>query len=196
MKVSRSKTEYMCVNEREGSGTVRLQGEEVKKVQEFKYLGSTVQSNGECGKESFSMASPNSSQTRVFASETTRAAVHLACQYASAASGVPPSQPGSIGLLLQFDGIPYFQCPPLCSGIETATGTRDLTATALDGCINNGGGEHGPLRLNVPKLPQDLIETLPEVGVEDPPDRGISKMFPTDPHNTFGSAKSVRHPPP
>ncbi|KAK3573017.1 hypothetical protein QTP86_012245 [Hemibagrus guttatus] len=51
MKVSRSKTEYMCVNEREGSGTVRLQGEEVKKVQEFKYLGSTVQSNGECEKE-------------------------------------------------------------------------------------------------------------------------------------------------
>ncbi|KAK3511279.1 hypothetical protein QTP70_034774, partial [Hemibagrus guttatus] len=51
MKVSRSKTGYMCVNEREGSGTVRLQGEEVKKVQEFKYLGSTVQSNGECGKE-------------------------------------------------------------------------------------------------------------------------------------------------
>ncbi|KAK3520903.1 hypothetical protein QTP86_003762 [Hemibagrus guttatus] len=51
MKVSRSKTEYMCVNEREGSGTVRLQGDEVKKVQEFKYLGSTVQSNGECGKE-------------------------------------------------------------------------------------------------------------------------------------------------
>ncbi|KAK3525036.1 hypothetical protein QTP86_013479 [Hemibagrus guttatus] len=53
MKVSRSKTEYMCVNEREGSGTVRLQGEEVKKVQEFKYLGSTVQSNGECGKENY-----------------------------------------------------------------------------------------------------------------------------------------------
>ncbi|KAK3571098.1 hypothetical protein QTP86_001776 [Hemibagrus guttatus] len=46
MKVSHSKTEYMCVNEREGSGTVRLQGEEVKKVQEFKYLGSTVQSVG------------------------------------------------------------------------------------------------------------------------------------------------------
>ncbi|KAK3529677.1 hypothetical protein QTP70_033685, partial [Hemibagrus guttatus] len=50
MKVSRGKTEYMCVNEREGSGTVRLQDEEMKKVQEFKYLGSTVQSNGECGK--------------------------------------------------------------------------------------------------------------------------------------------------
>ncbi|KAK3570267.1 hypothetical protein QTP86_017111, partial [Hemibagrus guttatus] len=51
MKVSRSKTEYMCVNEREGSGTVRLQGEEVKKIEEFKYLGSTVQTNGEWGKE-------------------------------------------------------------------------------------------------------------------------------------------------
>ncbi|KAK3575396.1 hypothetical protein QTP86_025801 [Hemibagrus guttatus] len=54
VKVSGSKTEYMCVNEREGSGTVRLQGEEVKKVQEFKCLGSTVQSNGECGKEAMS----------------------------------------------------------------------------------------------------------------------------------------------
>ncbi|KAK3565400.1 hypothetical protein QTP86_007943 [Hemibagrus guttatus] len=51
MKASRSKAEYMCVNEREGSRTVRLQGEEVKKVQEFKYLGSTVQSNGQCGKK-------------------------------------------------------------------------------------------------------------------------------------------------
>ncbi|KAK3545227.1 hypothetical protein QTP70_002059 [Hemibagrus guttatus] len=59
MKVSRSKTEYMCVNEREGSGTVRLQGEEVKKVQEFKYLGSTVQSNGECGKERGSQELPD-----------------------------------------------------------------------------------------------------------------------------------------
>ena len=51
MKVSRSKTEYMCVNERNPSGTMRLQGVEVKKVDDFKYLGSTFQSNGECGKE-------------------------------------------------------------------------------------------------------------------------------------------------
>ncbi|KAK3533720.1 hypothetical protein QTP70_024318, partial [Hemibagrus guttatus] len=107
----------------------------------------------------------------------------------------PASQPGLIGLL-QLDSIPYFQCPPLCSGIAATTGTRDLTATAPDGCVNNGGGEHGPLRLNVPNLPRDLVKTLPEVGVEDPLNRGISKTFPTDPHNTFGSAKSVRHPPP
>ena len=53
MKVNRRKTEYMCVNERQdtGSGTVKMQGEEVAKVDDFKYLGSTVQSNGECGRE-------------------------------------------------------------------------------------------------------------------------------------------------
>ncbi|KAK3570034.1 hypothetical protein QTP86_009176 [Hemibagrus guttatus] len=67
MKVSRSKTEYMCVNEREGSGTVRLQGEEVKKVQEFKYLGSTVQSNGECGKEQYGFMPRKSTTDAIFA---------------------------------------------------------------------------------------------------------------------------------
>ena len=38
------KTEYMCVNERHDNGTVKMQ-EEVAKVEDFKYLGSTVQSN-------------------------------------------------------------------------------------------------------------------------------------------------------
>ena len=53
MKVSRRKTEYMYVNERRVNGTVKMQGEEVAKVEDFKYLGSTVglQSNGECGRE-------------------------------------------------------------------------------------------------------------------------------------------------
>ena len=50
MKVSRSKTEYMCVNERENGETV-LQVVEVPKVKEFRYLGSTVQYNGGCGSE-------------------------------------------------------------------------------------------------------------------------------------------------
>lgn len=39
-----------CGNEREASGTVRFHGVEEEKVQEFKYLGSTVMNNGECGK--------------------------------------------------------------------------------------------------------------------------------------------------
>ena len=51
MNVNRRKTEYMCVNERQVKGTVKMQGEEVSKVEDFKYLGSTVQSNGECGRE-------------------------------------------------------------------------------------------------------------------------------------------------
>ena len=41
----------MSVNEREASRMVLMQGVEVKKVQEFTYLGSDVQSNGECGQE-------------------------------------------------------------------------------------------------------------------------------------------------
>ena len=53
MTVNRRKTEYMCVNEKQdnGSSTVKMQGEEVAKVEDFKYLDSTVQSNGECGRE-------------------------------------------------------------------------------------------------------------------------------------------------
>ncbi|KAG2458644.1 RTBS polymerase, partial [Polypterus senegalus] len=51
MKVSRNKTEYMCVNERKVRGMMRMQGAELEKVDEFKYLGSTVQSNGDCGRE-------------------------------------------------------------------------------------------------------------------------------------------------
>ena len=38
------------MNERQVKGTVKMQ-EEVAKVEDFKYLGSTVQSNGECGRE-------------------------------------------------------------------------------------------------------------------------------------------------
>ena len=39
------------MNERNLTETVRLQGAEMKKVEDFKYLGSIVQSNGECGEE-------------------------------------------------------------------------------------------------------------------------------------------------
>ena len=50
MKVNRRKTEYMFVDERQDNGTVRMRGEEVATVDDFKYLTSTVQSNGECGR--------------------------------------------------------------------------------------------------------------------------------------------------
>ncbi|XP_039599361.1 formylglycine-generating enzyme-like, partial [Polypterus senegalus] len=48
MRVSRSKTEYMCVTERECGGKVRLLGVQVVRADQFEYLVSAVQSNGEC----------------------------------------------------------------------------------------------------------------------------------------------------
>ena len=42
---------HICVNERQVNRTLKMQGEEVVKVEDFKYLGSTVQCNGECGRE-------------------------------------------------------------------------------------------------------------------------------------------------
>ena len=51
MKVNRRKTEYMCVDEMQDNGTVKMQGEEVATVEDFKYLGSTLQRNGECRRE-------------------------------------------------------------------------------------------------------------------------------------------------
>ena len=46
MRVSRKKTEYLCLEIQKEAGTVKMQGEELNRVEEFKYLGSTVQANG------------------------------------------------------------------------------------------------------------------------------------------------------
>lgn len=51
MKDCCSKMEYICVNERDLSERVKLEGQEIKKLRNLKYLGSIVQSNGEWGKE-------------------------------------------------------------------------------------------------------------------------------------------------
>ena len=132
------------------------------------------------------MASPNFSQTQVFASLTAYAAARLGLLVPVSCLRCSPSQPGSIGLLLRLDSIPSFRSPPKSLGIVATTGTGDLTATALDSGVDNGSGEHGPFGLNVPSLPQNLDKTLLEVGVEDLPYRGICQMFPADPHNVFG----------
>ncbi|KAK0138597.1 DNA-directed RNA polymerase III subunit RPC1 [Merluccius polli] len=141
-----------------------------------------VQNLFEAVRKSFSMASPNSSHVRVFASVTATAALRLACRYLPAASG--------------FDGIPHRRCPPAGSGIAATAGTDHLAATALVGRLNNGGAEHGPLGLNVPRLPRYMVKALPEVGVEALSDRRLCQTFPADPHNPFGSARSDRHSPP
>ena len=51
MKVSRSKTEYLCINEGNGNETVKMQDTKVPRVKEFKYLGSSVQESGDCERE-------------------------------------------------------------------------------------------------------------------------------------------------
>lgn len=38
-----------CVNEKEAGGTVRLHRAEITNVQDFKYMGSNIQENKECG---------------------------------------------------------------------------------------------------------------------------------------------------
>ena len=42
MKVSRSKTKYLCINGGNDDETVKMKDAKVPRVKEFKYLGSTV----------------------------------------------------------------------------------------------------------------------------------------------------------
>ena len=51
MKVSRSKTEYLCINGGNDDERVKMEDTKVIRVKEFKYLGSTVQESGSCERE-------------------------------------------------------------------------------------------------------------------------------------------------
>ena len=51
IKVSRSKTQYMCINAGNDKETVKKEHTKVPRVKEFKYLGSTVQESGDCERE-------------------------------------------------------------------------------------------------------------------------------------------------
>ena len=51
MKVSRSKTEYLCINGRNDDETVKMENTKVPRAKEFKYLGSMVQESGSCERE-------------------------------------------------------------------------------------------------------------------------------------------------
>ena len=51
MKVSRSKTKYLCINGGNDKETVKMDDTKVPRVKEFKYLGSTVQESGGCERE-------------------------------------------------------------------------------------------------------------------------------------------------
>ena len=51
IKVSRSKTEYLCVSGGNDDKTVKMDDTKVPRVKEFKYLGSTMQKSGSCERE-------------------------------------------------------------------------------------------------------------------------------------------------
>ena len=51
MKVSRSKTDNLCVNGGNDKETDKMKDKKVPRIKEFKYLRSTVQESGSCGKE-------------------------------------------------------------------------------------------------------------------------------------------------
>ena len=51
LKISRSKTEYLCINEGNDDETVKMEDTKVPRVKEFKYLRSTVQESGSCERE-------------------------------------------------------------------------------------------------------------------------------------------------
>ena len=51
MKVSRSKTEYLCINGGNDKETVKMEDTKLSRVKEFKYLGSTVKESGSCERD-------------------------------------------------------------------------------------------------------------------------------------------------
>ena len=51
LKLSRSKTEYLKAGCVDDGKELKLQGEKIKRVKNFKYVGSTVSSDGKCKKE-------------------------------------------------------------------------------------------------------------------------------------------------
>ena len=51
MKVSTSKTEYLCVNGGNDKETVKMDNTKVPRVKKFKYLGSTVQESDSCERD-------------------------------------------------------------------------------------------------------------------------------------------------
>ena len=51
MKVSRSNTEYLCINGGNDDETLKMEDAKVPRVKKYKYLGSMVQESGGCERE-------------------------------------------------------------------------------------------------------------------------------------------------
>ena len=51
MKISKSKTKYLCINGGNDKETLRMEDTKVPRIKEFKYLGSMMQESGSCKRE-------------------------------------------------------------------------------------------------------------------------------------------------
>ena len=51
MKISKSKTEYLCINKGNDDEIVQIKDKKVPRVKEFKYLGAMAQESGSCERE-------------------------------------------------------------------------------------------------------------------------------------------------
>lgn len=74
--------------------------------------------------------------------------------------------------------------------VAITTGSSDLLTTVLSSLLYNGGFEHDSLAFNVPNLPRNVLEILPEVRVEDLTDSVLRRTFPVYPHDQISPAVS------
>lgn len=126
------------------------------------------QNSLEVDQKSLTTTCPNSSHTQLFASLIVEAAALLVTQYLSAFPEGPwTNQPRKASL---------------CSIMATLTTS-----------VHSG---HLVYRHNRHQSSNRMQNIPPEMGVEDPMDRGLHQMFPVHPHYSFGFTRSVRQPPP
>lgn len=93
--------------------------------------------------DQFPMATPNSSQTRVF---TSRTATCLVCQYLSTVLGSWSIELLiDLELLLPLTSSDNHRVCPEGGGGALVTGIRDLACTAQRCCVSHGGREHATL---------------------------------------------------
>lgn len=111
-------------------------------------------------RKSFSMASPNSSHVRVFASATTVAALRLACRYPSGASGVPQAKNSQYSTLVvyqfcnSFTVAVFFICYHPTQQIYSESQRRLHPNPFISLCMSpphtaRGAGQHFPLLFEV-----------------------------------------------
>ena len=51
LKVSRAKTEYLCINKKRDLPPIKIGDDDLPEVQDFKYLGSIIEQSGSCANE-------------------------------------------------------------------------------------------------------------------------------------------------